>query len=305
MRIRPLLAFSGVALGLSVLPFTGLSHARPPAPTAEVLTIGHRGAPDRAPENTLASIDAAHRLGVQWVENDVQRTEDGRLIVMHDATLRRTTNAASVHPRRSPWRISDFTLAEIERLDAGSWFSPRFAGERVPTLDAYLRRLDHNHQSLLLEIKNPQLYPGIAQQIAARLTADGWTDPGHLRNRLMVQSFGAGALRDFHRACPGARTGLLGAPPVGQLKRYAAYVDSVNPDASHLTRAYVAAVHAVKGDHGTPLRVFPWTVDSPAKAVALARLGVAGVITDRPDVIRTALADLADGTSRRTARAGH
>ncbi len=296
MRIRTLAALSGAVLGLSVLPFTALSHARSAAAPGPVLAIGHRGAPTRAPENTLPSIDAAHRLGVQWVENDVQRTRDGRLIVIHDDTLTRTTDAATRYPGRSPWKTGEFTLAEIERLDAGSWFDRRFAGTRVPTLDAYLRRLDHNRQSLLLEIKNPRLYPGIAGQIAARLRADGWSDPAHLHGRLMVQSFDAGALRDFHRACPGASTGLLGAPPAARLGGYARYLDTVNPDASRLTRRYVAAVHAVRGAHGRPLRVYAWTVDDPARAVALARLGVDGVITDRADVIRTALA--APGAAR-------
>jgi glycerophosphoryl diester phosphodiesterase len=296
MRIRSLVALGGLALGWSLLPLAGLPGGPAPRVARPVLTIGHRGAPAHAPENTLASVDAAHRLGVAWVENDVQRTADGRLVVLHDATLERTTNAATLFPGRSPWRIGDFTLAQVERLDAGAWFGARFAGQRVPTLDGYLRRLDRDHLSLLLEIKNPRSFPGLPGDIAARLRADGWLDPGHLRGRLMVQSFDPDAVRAFHRLCPGARTALLGNPPADRLGRYAGYLDAVNPDASRLTPGYLAAVHAVRGAHRRPLRVFPWTVDDPARAVALARAGADGVITDRPDVIRTALASRAGRT---------
>lgn len=290
MRIRPLVAVSGLAVALSALPFTTWTLTRATVRPVATVTIGHRGADTQAPENTLASIDAAHRLGVDWVENDVQRTRDDRLVVVHDTTLTRTTNARSLYPGRSPWKVADFTLAEVERLDAGSWFGKRFAGERIPTLDTYLRRIDHNRQNLLLEIKNPALYPGVARQIAARLRADGWLDTAHRERRLMVQSFDAGALAAFHRLVPGVRTGFLGGPPAGRLARYAAYVDTINPDASHLTGRYISAVHAVRGDHGKPLRVYPWTVDDTTRAVALSRLGADGVITDRPAAVRAALA---------------
>lgn len=290
MRIRPYAALSGTVLALSALPLSAATAGHAGAVRPAVLAIGHRGAPTHAPENTLASIDAAHRLGVTWVENDVQRTKDGTLVVIHDATLTRTTDARERFPRRSPWKVADFTLADIERLDAGGWYGRRFAGERVPTLDAYLRRLDRNGQSLLLEIKNPELYPGIVPQLAARLRADGWLDRAHRHGRLMVQSFDADAVRDFHRRSPGTVTGLLGNPAGRALTADAAFLDTVNPEASHVTKAYAAAVHAVLGDHGAPLRLYPWTVDDPARAAALAGMGADGVISDRAADVRPALA---------------
>lgn len=290
MRVHPFVAAGVLAVGLSALPLTSLSLTRASITGGAALVIGHRADAAGAPENTLAAVDRAHGLGIDWVENDVQRTKDDHLIVMHDATLNRTTNAKSLYPGRSPWKIADFTLAEIERLDAGSWFGKGFAGERVPTLDAYLARVDHNRQNLLLEIKNPELYAGLAGQIATRLRADGWLDAAHMRHRLMVQSFDAGSLRAFHQRCPEVKTGLLGNPPARGLARYTAYVDTINPDASHLTNGYIAAVHAVKGDHGKRLEVYPWIVDDTAEARKLTRLGANGIITNRPDVIHAALA---------------
>ncbi|WP_281259550.1 glycerophosphodiester phosphodiesterase family protein, partial [Streptomyces glaucescens] len=92
--------------------------------------IAHRGASAYAPENTLAAVDKAAELGIEWVENDVQRTKDGELVVIHDDSLRRTTDVETVFPDRAPWQVRDFTAAEIARLDAGSWFGPAYAGAR-------------------------------------------------------------------------------------------------------------------------------------------------------------------------------
>src|SRR5688500_13615694 len=99
-----------------------------------VLAIAHRGARARAPENTLAAVREAAALGADAVEVDVQRTRDGALVLVHDATLSRTTDAASRLPRRGPWSVGSMTLREIRRLDAGSWKAPEYAGQRVPTL---------------------------------------------------------------------------------------------------------------------------------------------------------------------------
>ncbi|MFF1546779.1 glycerophosphodiester phosphodiesterase [Streptomyces sp. NPDC058291] len=253
------------------------------------LVIAHRGASAYAPENTLQAVDKAASMGVAWVENDVQRTRDGRLVVIHDDTLRRTTDAERVFPGRAPWKVKDFTAAEIARLDAGSWFGAAYKGTRVPTLEAYVDRVEHNHQKLLLEIKNPELYPGIERQTLKLLGDEGWLDRRHLTNRLVVQSFSAAGLRTVHELKPGVRTGLLGTPAARDLRRYAGYADLINPSHTALTPAYVDAVHALTGPHGTPMRVFAWTVDDAATARTVARYGVDGVITDKADVVRRAL----------------
>ncbi|WP_333740452.1 glycerophosphodiester phosphodiesterase family protein [Streptomyces sp. IBSBF 2806] len=251
--------------------------------------IAHRGASAYAPENTLDAVDKAASLGALWVENDVQRTKDGELVVIHDDTLRRTTDAEEVFPGRAPWKVKDFTGAEIARLDAGSWFGAAYRGARVPTLEAYLDRVEHHRQKLLLEVKNPELYPGIEQQILEALGNEGWLDRRHLADRLVVQSFSAASLRTVHRLKPGVRTGLLGTPPVRDLRQYAGYADLINPSHTALSPAYVDAVHALSGPHGTPMRVFAWTVDDAATARTVAGYGVDGVITDKADVVRRAL----------------
>ncbi len=246
--------------------------------TAATVVIAHRGASRYAPENTLAAVDAAHRRGLIWIENDVQRTKDGRLVVLHDTTLRRTTDAARVFPGRAPWRVGDFTAAEIARLDAGSWFGKRFAGERVPTLAAFLRRLDHNDQRLLLEIKAPERYPGIGAQIVRELRARGWLDRGHVRGRLVVQSFSVACVKAVHELAPQVRTGILGAPDMAKLAGYARFADQINPRMSALSSRWLAAVHRLRGPHGRPLEVYAWDVAKNTNARSVRARGIEGII---------------------------
>ncbi|WP_416984052.1 glycerophosphodiester phosphodiesterase [Streptomyces sp. T028] len=263
--------------------------ARAGIAATHAVVVAHRGASSLAPENTLDAVDEAAALGIAWVENDVQRTKDDELVVIHDDNLRRTTNVEEVFPDRAPWKVRDFTAAEISRLDAGSWFGATYAGARVPTLKQYMERVEHNHQKLLLEIKNPELYPGIEQQTLKLLSNEGWLDRRHLSSRLIVQTFSADCLRTVHELRPEVRTGLLGAPAKADLARYSVFADLINPSHTAVSRGYVDAVHALKGPHGTPMRVFVWTVDDAATARAVAGYGVDGVITNKPDVVRRAL----------------
>ncbi|MFJ6081877.1 glycerophosphodiester phosphodiesterase [Streptomyces sp. NPDC092369] len=288
MYARVVAAFAAALLGATAL-LLPTSDARARVVGEPPSVVAHRGASALAPENTLAAVDAAAGLGVDWVENDVQRTKDGALVVIHDDSLRRTTDVEEVFPGRSPWKVKDFTAAEIARLDAGSWFAPRFAGVRVPTLDEYMRRVEDNGQNLLLEIKNPELYPGIEQQILKLLGNEGRLDRPYPDGRLIVQSFSADSLRLVHDLAPGVGTAFLGTPPVADLPEYAAFTDGINPSYASISTDYVSAAHALTGPHGRPLAVLAWTVDDAATALRVTGYGVDGVISNKPDVVRAAL----------------
>ncbi|MFH8592011.1 glycerophosphodiester phosphodiesterase family protein [Streptomyces rimosus] len=288
MRFRSVATVAGVLVGLTASLFP-VSSAQAAGAHRTVVTVAHRGASAYAPENTLAAVDAAADLGFAWVENDVQRTKDGELVILHDTSLARTTNVEQVFPGRAPWNVADFTLAEIEKLDAGSWFGPKFTGERVPTLEDYMDTVEDNDQNLLLEIKSPELYPGIERQILKELREDGWLDRDHVKRRLVVQSFSADSVKKVHSLRPDIKTGFLGTPAVAELPKYAAFADQINPQYKSIDAGYVASVHKVKGPHGRPLEVFTWTIDDAANAVKAAGQGVNGIISNKPDVVRDAL----------------
>ena len=154
---------------------------RPSPSTAPGVTcIAHRGASAYAAENTLSAIRAAIGLGADMVEIDVQRSRDGQLVLVHDATLNRTTDVQRKFPRRAPWKVGDFTYAEMCRLDAGSWRSDRDSGERIATLAEAIDLVRGSHAGLVLELKTPQRYPGVASDVVAasltvfEMTAMAW-----------------------------------------------------------------------------------------------------------------------------------
>jgi glycerophosphoryl diester phosphodiesterase len=126
--------------------------------------VAHRGASAYAPEHTFAAYKLALAQGADYVEQDLQITKDGAIVCLHDLTLERTTNVEEVFPDRfttdgdqKTWPVSAFTLAEIKRLDAGSWFDEKFAGERVPTWQEAID-LIRGKAGLFPETKGPEVY---------------------------------------------------------------------------------------------------------------------------------------------------
>ncbi len=288
MHVRSVAAVVSALVGAAAALLLPTSAAHATSGGDRPIVVAHRGASAYAPENTLAAVDRAADMGFRWVENDVQRTKDGELVVVHDATLARTTNVEELYPGRSPWNVKDFTAREISRLDAGSWFGARYAGARVPTLEQYMERVSRNHQKLVLEIKNPALYPGIERQTLKVLANEGWLSPKHLRSRLVVQSFSADSIRTVHALRPGVKTGFLGTPDVADLPEYATFADQINAPHTRISPEYVAAIHGHDGPHGKPLEILTWTVNDAATARRVAGYGVNGIITNAPDVVREA-----------------
>ncbi|WP_157430975.1 glycerophosphodiester phosphodiesterase [Actinomadura macra] len=248
--------------------------------SAKIANVAHRGASAYAPENTLAAFRLARSKHADVFEIDVQETKDHKLVVVHDSTLTRTTNLESVYPARSTSKVSGFTLAQIKKLDAGSWFAAKYKGERVPTLSEVLTAMDGRGLGLLVEIKNPASYPGIERRIAAELKRHpSWLRPDPRQRRLAVQSFDWNSVKRFHSALPAVPTALLGKPEVADLPKVAKYADQINPTYGSLTASYVKKVHA------TRMRVQTWTLDDRTRMRKAVGLGVDGIITNRPDVL--------------------
>lgn len=140
-------------------------------PAGGIVTIGHRGSAGLAPENTLAGIDLAREHGPDFIEIDVQLSADGVPVMMHDATVARTTNAAEVFPDRAGEPVTGFTYDELRRLDVGSWYGDEFAGERIPTLREVLEHA-YPRLGVVIELKNPASSPGLVQVVVDELASD-------------------------------------------------------------------------------------------------------------------------------------
>ncbi|CAM3853162.1 hydrolase [Nocardiopsis rhodophaea] len=263
-----------------------------------VLDVAHRGASAYAPENTLAAIDVAADLGATAVEIDVQRSKDGHLVVIHDTTLSRTTDVEKRFPGRAPYNVRDFTLSEIKRLDAGSWFGSRYAGAEVPTLEEALDLLAYYRRNLLLEIKAPVLYPGIEDDIARTLRDNPyWLIPTGRKsaNRLVIQSFDRDSAKRSKRLLNQVPHGILGRVDEGEIDRYRSWADMINPNHTTIDAAYVREVHAA-GMH-----VVPYTLNERDEMRRAIRMGVDGIISDRPDVLADVIGGERSAEERKSA----
>lgn len=268
-------AVSGTILLLGM----GTAHA---APADELVDVAHRGASGSAPENTIAAVKTALAQKATFVEVDVQRSADGQLVIIHDTTLSRTTDVEEVFPGRAPWRVGDFTLAEMRRLDAGSWFSSTFAGEPIPTLREVVEALG-GRAGLLLELKAPELYPGIESEIDKELTSiRGYLPAALASDRLVVQSFNHASMRTYNDLNPAVPTGLLFGyrPSEAELIAAAGWAEQINPSYRVTDGALVERVHQL----GMTINVY--TLNTGRLMLEYVGLDVDGIITDYPAVLR-------------------
>ncbi len=269
-----------------------VSATKPMTSTARggrILNVAHRGASAQVAENTLAAVRRAVHCGADLIELDIQRTRDGALVVLHDTTLTRTTNVRRIFPLRAPWRVSDFTHAEMMRLDAGSGRSGHDEPQRIPTLSDVIDEVRTSSAGLLLELKAPELYPGIVRDVVATLRGT----PGYLASalptgRLVVQSFNFAVMKDLKTQLPVVPVGLLGTPARAHLPVLASWADQVNPSHHTVNSAYVDHVHQLD------MACLVWTVDRSHGMRRALRMGVDGVITNRPDALARVLHDRVD-----------
>ena len=278
--MRPMRRLLGTLLPLTLVPAALLvvvptALADPPGTRTEV--VAHRGASGDAPENTLAAAVEALAQRADSIEVDVRRTADGHLVLLHDATLARTTDVERVFPARALAPVGSFTLEELKRLDAGSWFGPEFAGERIPTFAEFVDRVG-GRAGLLVELKDPASYPGIEKEVAAEL---GAPRPG-----VVVQSFDHEAMGRFAEVAPDVPAGWLfdSRPTDARLDEAAsAGVTQVNPSFRVTDAALVDAVAARGMETGV------YTVNEEADMRRMLDAGVDRIITDRPGVLRGVL----------------
>lgn len=246
---------------------------RPPADTPPtLLRVAHRGASGHAPENTLAAFRLALELGTDAIELDLRPTRDAQVVVLHDETVDRTTSGRG--------RLADLTLAEVERLDAGSWFGSRFRGERIPRLADVLELAGRYPIRLLLELKTHGS-PGDAW--IARAVEE--VRRAGLLGRVTFLSFDASALEQVKRQEKAATTGwLVTRVPLRVERKLGALGATV-------LAARWTSVNAglVRRAHAAGYSLVVWTVDAPAAMRRLIALGVDALATNFPDRLNAVL----------------
>lgn len=231
-----------------------------------MLIIAHRGASRYAPENTLASFEKALALGCDGIELDVHLTRDGRLVVLHDVTVDRTTGG------HGP--VAEMTWDQLRRLDAGSWFSDTFTGQRIPTLDDVLDILP---DSMLLNVEIKGNPKGDRLETQLLKTLSEWRPDGPV----IVSSFYHERLQRLRALDPDIRIGILGdripPDPMGYVARL-----GLNAYSLHLDHR-VLDPNIVKMVKTAGYRLYAYTVNHVNRAKTLSEWGVDGLFTDVPD----------------------
>lgn len=244
--------------------------------------IGHRGASYDAPENTVASVELAWEQDADAAEIDVYLTKDKRIIALHDKTTKKTTGVE--------WKPAERTLADLATLDAGSWKSPKYAGERIPTLEAVLQTVPDGRR-LVIEIKSgPEILPHLQKVLENSpkypdqvvIIAFDWDNITGAKTRMpevpCYWLYGTTPKVD-------KKTGKISDRPDELLARCkAAGLDGLDIKYdSAITPKFMSKMKSVG------LELIVWTVNEPEVARRMAELGVAGITTDRPAWLREQL----------------
>lgn len=266
--------------------------------------IAHRGASADAPEHTLAAYELALKHGADFVEPDLQMTRDGVLVCLHDTSLERTTDVAKVFPDRArevkgkkTWPVAEFTLAEIQKLDAGSWKAPRFAGARVPTFQQMIDTVK-GKAGIIPETKALEEYGkrglNMEKALMEVLKANNLATPGaDPQTPVVIQSFSADSLKALRKE-QGCKLPLVhlmdkGDVSAERLKQIKVFAEGISP-----SKALVLAhPELVKDAHALGLSVTVWTFRAgnngkfkdvrEEMAYFLRDLGVDAVFTDNPE----------------------
>jgi glycerophosphoryl diester phosphodiesterase len=242
-----------------------------------MMLVAHRGSAGTAPENTMAAFRAAAVAGADMIELDVRFSAECACVVIHDRTLRRTTNGHG--------RVHTQTLAHLRSLDAGSWFSRHCAGERIPTLAEVLQELPAS-VGVDIEVKTD----GDPRSLRLRASALARTIEHHGHNRLIiVSSFDHRFLAILARHAPSLAIGILVQPLRDLTRRPSRIARRTGAIAVFCSRRIIR--HRLVDDahrHGISIGVY--CVDTPAQLAKLQRYGVDMIFTNYPETILPCLA---------------
>ena len=299
---------AAVVLTIMVTLACATGAARQGTPARKQL-VAHRGASAYAPEHTVEAYKLALEQGADYVEQDLAVTKDGVLVCIHDLTLDRTTNVEEIFPTRfaedktggtavKRWLVGDFTLAEIKKLDAGSWFNPKFAGAKIPTFQEAIDTVG-KRAGLYPELKDPAFYRarGVSPE---KLLADILKKNGLLTtlasSRVIIQSFDDTTIKALAKDLPQVpRVWLVdpaSAPGIdteAKVKQVGTWATGLGPN-----KMIVAArPELVTWAHAAGMTVTPWTFRASNTGTFasvreemskfLYEYGVDAVFTDNPD----------------------
>lgn len=236
-----------------------------------VIVIAHRGYSAKAPENTMAAFELALEAGADGIELDVHLTKDGEVVVLHDETVNRTTSGKG--------SVREYNLAELKELDAGSWFAPEYAGEKVPTLRQVLDLLKGRDVLLNIETKTALGFEQLNERLVPLLDKyDRW-------ERTIISSFNHYSLAHLISLKREARTAIL---YMSALVNPWVYAKSIGATVLHPYH-HTVVPEIVTASHQNGMMVNVWTVDQEPDIERMKQCRVDGIITNQVERVKSLL----------------
>lgn len=271
-----------IGVGYGVMNQMEVKPAQSNVDSSEILNVAHRGASGHAPEHTLLSYELGENMQGSYIEVDLQMTKDGELVALHDETLDRTTNGTGL--------VKDYTLEEIKKLDAGSWFNEEYpeqakeeyVGLTIPTLDEVIKKFGAGAR-YYIETKSPEVYPGMEEKLLEVLQKHKLIGKDMKSSKVVVQSFSPESLKkisELNENVPLVQLLWYEEPAKitnKELEEYKAYSVGIGMNFDCIDEAYVQKVR----EHG--LEIHPYTVNEKKDMEMLLGWGVTGMFTNYPD----------------------
>ncbi|GAA1379856.1 glycerophosphodiester phosphodiesterase [Peribacillus frigoritolerans] len=266
------------------------SHSNSSIHEKKIVNVAHRGASGYAPEHTIPAYQMGEQMKGDYIEIDLQMTKDGRLVAMHDEKVDRTTNGTGL--------VKDLTLAEIKKLDAGTWFNEKYPqlakegyeGLKVPTLEEVFKKFGKK-ANYYIETKSPDVYPGMEEELLQVLEEYKMVDSKGRTKNVLIQSFSKESLMKVHDLNPRLplvqlfsykNQATISDEELESIKEYAV---GVGPNFSKVDGQYVKMVR----NHD--LQFHPYTVNERADMKKALEWGATGLFTNYPDVFNEVLSE--------------
>lgn len=267
-----------------------------PQPTV----IAHRGASTIAPESTRPAYIKAVQLGADYIEADIHRTSDGKIVVIHNSTLKRTSNIENIYPDKVNKHISKFTYEELLKLDFGSWFNKKypkksdesFIGLDIIRLEELIEIAEQSKKStgIVLDIKDIRYYPNIEADIIKILKKKKWykdykdnTNSLDDSSKVLIFSFNLNTLKKFKDLAPGIPRVLLLSSNMMHWRKWDRWLEIADENVHGLgVKGFISWPWHVAAAHKRGLFVYPYVINEFWQLQILAQIETSGYITNRP-----------------------
>ncbi|MDU9417946.1 glycerophosphodiester phosphodiesterase family protein [Staphylococcus lloydii] len=237
---------------------------------SQIKVVAHRGLSSKYPENTLIAYEAALQLNIDYLEIDIHKTADDKLVVIHDDSVDRTSNGTG--------KIKDYTMEQLQQLDYGLWKGESFRGQTILEFKDVLKLVKQYSKKLLIEIKKPEQYPGIEQLLLKQLE-----EAQVQSSNIVIQSFDMESIKKIYSTGVNYKLGVLISAKKywyrrPNFKKIATFAHFLNPNYKLVTTKFVATAHKYN------LEVMPYTVNDKVISAKLIKSNIDGIITDAPDI---------------------